>query len=352
MKIRERFFNSVLKKDNDYMPYHMELCEKKISELQSLGIGDWENEFHIPYKFLMAQAYPRNVDFKKYFDKLKENTLITEFGVAYEPGSFEHFTHLRSPMENFTSLEEYKSYPYPDGNTGYDYDSFAKEVEKVKSEDKIAVAVMAITIFEIGWYMRGMENFLMDMYTQEDALRYHLERICEIRCAQAYNYAKSGVDVIHIGDDIATQQSMMFSLDMYRQWIKPYHKKVIESARKANPNVLIDYHSDGNCTTAIPDLIEIGVNILNPVQPECMDIKTIKKEFGKDLAFRGGVGTQTVMPFGTAADVKTCVRDLIKVAGFDGGLIVAPSHLIEPEVPIENVLAFMEVLNDYNNGKI
>lgn len=134
---------------------------------------------------------------------------------------------------------------------------------------------------------------------------------------------------------------------MWRKWLKPRLARVIEQARRVKPDILIFYHSDGDCTAIIPELIEIGVDILNPVQPECMNPAELKKEYGDRLAFWGTIGTQTTMPFGTPDEVKAVVKERIETVGKGGGLLLAPTHILEPEVPWENVLAFFEAVEEY-----
>ena len=107
------------------------------------------------------------------------------------------------------------------------------------------------------------------------------------------------------------------------------------------------FHSDGNVAELIPDFIDVGIDILNPLQPECMDIEAIKREYGRDLAFWGAVGTQTTMPFGTPEEVERVVRRCIETIGRDGGFLIAPTHLVEPEVPWENIMAFVEAVDTY-----
>jgi uroporphyrinogen decarboxylase len=107
------------------------------------------------------------------------------------------------------------------------------------------------------------------------------------------------------------------------------------------------YHSDGNIAEIIPELIEIGVDVLNPVQPECVDVLEVKRRYGDRLVLDGTIGTQTVMPFGTPEDVRACVRGRVETLAGDGALILAPTHTLEPEVPTENVLAFAEACREY-----
>ena len=348
---REKALSAIRRESGDYVPFEFGLCPSLYRIFcEKTGAKNPGEFYRMAYGYVYCAPKDRGIDFSRYFNGLKKNAYFNEFGVAYEPSGAEHFTHMVAPMKNFSSLKEFKAYPYPDAEKDYDWEIVKKDVRKTKASDRLAVAGMAMTIFEIGWYMRGMEEFLTDMLDESGFLEYHLERICRIRCRQAELYALAGVDILHIGDDIANQLNMMFSLEQYRKWIKPYHQRVICAAKKINPDIIIDYHSDGNCTAAIDDLIEIGIDILNPVQPECMDIKTIKEKYGDRLSFRGAIGTQTTMPFGTAAEVAKEAERTIGIMGSGGGLILAPSHVLEPEVPWENVEAFINAVKAYNNG--
>ena len=352
MNIREKTLKIIKREAEGFVPFQFELCPSLVDRFKKeTGAENYVEYYDMPYFSVFLNPKNRNIDFSRYFKEVKAGTFYNEFGVAFEPVGKDHFTHMLAPMKEFTEKEDYENYPYPDAELDYDWQTFRVEVQRVKGEDKIAVGMLAMTIFEIGWYMRGMEECMVDMITEEDTLNYHFDRITEIRCRQAAKMCECGIDVLHLGDDIATQQSMMMSLELYRKWIKPRLKKVIDAARAVNPEIIIDYHSDGNCENAIEDLIEVGVNVLNPVQPECMDIFKIKDKFGDRLSFRGTIGTQTTLPFGNVETVKEEVMKAIEYMGKGGGLILAPSHMIEPEVPWENVLAFVETVEEYNNGK-
>jgi uroporphyrinogen decarboxylase len=143
----------------------------------------------------------------------------------------------------------------------------------------------------------------------------------------------------------------MMSLDMYREWLKPRLAKVIAAAKAIKPDILIHYHSCGYVEPYIPDLMEAGVDILNPVQPECMDFAKLHAEHGDRWSFNGTLGTQTTMPFGSAKDVRDVVLRNLDIAGAKGGLMVCPTHLLEPEVPWENVEAYVKACRDFSRGK-
>ena len=145
------------------------------------------------------------------------------------------------------------------------------------------------------------------------------------------------------GDDIATQIAMMFQPDLWRETMKIRWAKVYAAARAIKPDIHIWYHTDGNAAEELDDLVEIGIDILNPVQPECIDPIAIRKRFGNRLAFDGCIGTQTTFPFGTPENMKKVVTDLTQALDAqNGGLMLSPTHVLEPEVPPENVVAFFD----------
>jgi uroporphyrinogen decarboxylase len=175
-----------------------------------------------------------------------------------------------------------------------------------------------------------------------------LDRVTEINSRRGECLASSGIDLLNLGDDIGMQQAMMMSLDFWMEWLQPRLKRLIARARAAAPGkLLILYHTCGFAEPAIPGLIDAGVDILNPVQPECMDFAKIHAQYGDRLSFDGTIGTQTTMPFGTPKQVEEAVRRNLDIAGEKGGLMPAPTHLVEPEVPWENVEAFVRACREY-----
>ena len=143
----------------------------------------------------------------------------------------------------------------------------------------------------------------------------------------------------------------MMSETLYTTWIQPRLKKVIDTARAINPELIIFYHSCGFITPFIPHLIDAGIDVLNPIQPECMNFAEIHRQFGDKLSFYGTIGTQTTMPFGTPEDVRREVFQNLEIAGDKGGLICAPTHMLEPEVPWENIEAYVKACEDFKGQK-
>jgi uroporphyrinogen decarboxylase len=142
---------------------------------------------------------------------------------------------------------------------------------------------------------------------------------------------------------------MMISVSMWRRWLKPRLARLIRAAKDANPQVKVLYDSDGDFTPVVPELIEIGVDVLAPIQPECNDPLRLKQAFGNRLGFWGSLGVQSTLPFGTPADVRCEVRERMETIGAGGGLVIAPSHVIPPETPWENVLALFDAIDEYGS---
>jgi uroporphyrinogen decarboxylase len=142
---------------------------------------------------------------------------------------------------------------------------------------------------------------------------------------------------------------MMISLSMWQRWLKPRLARLVRAAKEVKLDVKVLYDSDGNFTPAIPGLIDIGVDVLAPIQPECNDSAWLKREYGDQLAFWGSIGVQRTLPFGTPDDVREEVRNQMATLGHGGGLVIAPSHVIPPETPWENVLAFFSAVDEYGS---
>jgi uroporphyrinogen decarboxylase len=160
-------------------------------------------------------------------------------------------------------------------------------------------------------------------------------------------FAQLGVDIIWIGDDVGMQNRMMISPALFREFFKPRYAKLFAEWKAINPRVKIAFHSDGYCYPIIADMVEIGLDILNPVQPKSMDPAKLKRDFGNHLTFWGTVDIQEVMPFGTPEDVAGEVKLRCQTVGRGGGLILSPAHNIQPEVSVENILAFYDAAGRY-----
>lgn len=353
MNPRQNLIAIYKKQGYEYAPVHLELCPAQIKVYEQQIETDaesFERYFDFPEIYVDDLSLPQT-DKKlhtKYFDSDLNDIRIDSWGVGYEKGSeaCAHMEHFLHPMESFSLINEFKKYPYPDYFNA-DISNISTQVKQIQRKGYIAKAMMACTLWEIAWYMRGMEQLMTDMILNPELAKYHLDRVTEISIHRAREFAKAGVDIILTGDDVGMQNSLMMSEKMYCDWIKPRFAKIIAAAKDENPDVLIEYHSCGYVEPLIPHFIECGIDILNPVQPECMDFKSIYKKYGDIISFKGTIGTQTTMPFGTTDDVRNAVKNNLEIAGPSGGLFCCPTHMIEPEVPWENIMAYIEACAQY-----
>jgi uroporphyrinogen decarboxylase len=204
-----------------------------------------------------------------------------------------------------------------------------------------------MTVWEASWYLRSMDELFMDMMTEDESAKVLLDKITDFACEKAKAYAAAGVDILSLGDDIGTQTSIMLDMELWEKWLQPRLIKVICSAMEINPGILIFYHSCGYILPFIGKLIESGVDILNPIQPECMSFDDVYDKFGDKLSFWGTLGTQQLLPYGTAEEVYAQTIHNLKKCGPEGGIVIGPTHMVEPEVPWENLVAITMAVKEF-----
>jgi len=203
-------------------------------------------------------------------------------------------------------------------------------------------------LFEAAWRLRGFENFMIDLVQRPHLAAYLLDQLTSMLIENALILARSGVDILLLDDDVAMPNRLMIGPDTWREYFKPRLAKVINPAREESPDLLVFYHCDGNFTGLIPDLVDIGVNVINPVQPDCMDAVAIKREFGDKLAMWGTVGSSRQWDWDTPDQVRAEVHLRIRELGPEG-LLLAPAYDID-YAPFDNIVAFVEAVEEF--GKI
>lgn len=206
------------------------------------------------------------------------------------------------------------------------------------------VGVVPTTIFECAWALRGYERLLMDMASEPELANCILDIPFRYHLAVTQHLAQRGVDMIWLGDDVGGQTSMLMSPKMWRTYLKPRMAELIAALRAINPRVKIAYHTDGVVTPIIPELIEIGVDILNPIQPRAMDPARLKDEFGGRLCFWGSMDLQQTLPFGTPQEVREEVLLRLRTIGRNGGLLIGPTHNLQLDTPLENFWAMIDTI--------
>jgi uroporphyrinogen decarboxylase len=189
-----------------------------------------------------------------------------------------------------------------------------------------------------------MEELLVDMIEAPTWVERLMDAITDYQLAVLDGALKYNLDGILFGDDWGQQSGLIFSPRLWRRFIKPRLARMFAKVKAAGKAVFL--HSCGKIQTLFPDLIEIGLDVFNPFQPEVMDVTEVKKQYGRNLCFYGGVSIQRLLPYGTPEEIRSEVRRLMKEIGQDGGYIVAPSHAMPPDIPLENILAFIETVQN------
>jgi uroporphyrinogen decarboxylase len=292
MTPRERVLTAVRRHEPDRVPFELPYGSfaPDLMEVfrRETGAEDPAEYFGYPVRavgFKWAPEEEARERYARYHEALPEGATVDDFGSASTPGSLHHFARVVSPLRHAQTAREIEEYPLPDPTEPRRWAHLADEVGEHHARDLAVMGGLERTIFEVSWAIRGLEETLMDLYAAPEMVEALFERITELRTVQARQLAEAGVDILRLGDDISGQNGMMFDLETWARYFKGRLARVIAAAKEAKPDIEIHYHSDGNCSAAVPALIEIGVTILNPVQPECMDPAEMKRLYGDRLAF-------------------------------------------------------------------
>ncbi len=254
------------------------------------------------------------------------------------------------PLAEVGSVSDLDNYPFPDPEAKGRFD-FAEKVIGKYGNDYAIIGEQECTIFELSWYLVGLEKFMIDLAMRKNYIFELMDRVMEINLKQACRLVELGVDIIWTGDDVGNQNGMMMSPDLWRDVFKPRMAYVFQILKKVNPELKIAYHSCGSILPIIPDLIEIGLDILNPIQPNAagMDAKFLKDTYGDQLSFFGGIDIQNLLPNGSPEEVKSVVKEKATLLGKRGGYILAPAHNIQPDTPLNNIFALYEAVKEISS---
>jgi len=274
--------------------------------------------------------------------------------VETEPGVWFPGHH---PLANAINIEELESYDgWPEMNDPYRVAHVGEEARKLAEDNEYAIMAIPWLMFplERSFGLQGMNTFLMNMALYPEfslaLLKKNLE-LCKQHLGNFLYAIGDHIDMIKIGDDLGTQNRLMVSPRMYRQLLKPLHAELI-SFIKEKTNAKIFFHTDGDVFDLIPDFIEIGVDVLNPIQTSAgkmAHLEGLKRTYGKNLVFCGAVDTQNILPKGTPEEVRQEVRRVMGILGVNGGYMLAAVHTIMNEVPPENILAMVDAVMEFGH---
>ncbi len=302
--------------------------ERALDEDMLLTSVGWVNGYYAP-------GYQ---DVDSYTDEWGVTWKCAEYTTRFGKGKYtEPSGH---PLADDAAIEKYRA---PDPHRPELYAEAARVIREFKDEYWI-VGVTPTTIFESAWALRGYEQLMMDLALNPDLADRILDLAYHYHLAVTRKLVELGVDMIWLGDDVGAQHAMLMSPAMWRKYLKPRMANLMASLKRINPRVKIAYHSDGMIYPIIPELIEIGLDVLNPIQPAAIDPIKLKNDFGDRLCFWGSVDLQHTLPYGTPSEVEAEIIVRLKTIGNHGGLIIGPTHNIQLDTPLENFWAMVNTI--------
>jgi uroporphyrinogen decarboxylase len=271
-----------------------------------------------------------------FFNDLGNDCFQDVFGVVWDRSIDKD---IGTPKEVTLAEPTLKGYTFPDP---LDRRFFADIPGKIaRYGDRFRVFQIGFSLYERAWTLRGMQNLLMDFYDHPKFVHELLNTIADYNIAQVKEALKYDIDAVYFGDDWGQQRGLQMGPKLWRKFIYPVLKRMYDAVHAGGKVVFI--HSCGDVDELFDDLIGIGLNCFNPFQPEVMDVAALVPQYRGRLVFHGGLSTQRTLPYGTVADVRNEARQLLAL-GCEGGYIFAPAHDVVGDVPLDNMLAFIDVI--------
>ncbi len=310
---------------------HETMLERFDVDTRLLGLGAYEGDQH----------------------EIDEDTYFDEWGTTWKKAQDGHYLYVDGPFFDQKKPDpqalENGDWPDPD-NPGY-YRGLRERAEKLRATECAVILNMPIGVVHQGQFLRGFADWLKDLYKNRAFSEKMMDVIADRWIAVAGNAIQTvgdNVDVVFLGDDLASQLAPLFNPEIYRELIKPRHARMIEAV-KSRADVKVLYHSCGAVSQLIDDLIDIGVDAINPVQVTAsgMEPETLKERFGGRITFWGGINSQEILPFSNPDEVRAETRRVIDILGSGGGLVLNSVHNIQDDVPAENIVAMFDEARSY-----
>jgi len=362
MNHRERVLMALNHKRPDRCPYHISFTpefaarlevEKGIKSLKVHNPHGGGNTYAIERALgedmlitTVGWANSYYMDTKPYTDEWGIGWNVIQYDTYFGTGNY---TEICSHPLALADEEAISGYHAPNPFRTELFQAAEQMIRDFKEEYWI-VGSTVTTIFETAWALRGLKQTLMDMVMNPDLANVLFDIPYHYHLAAAKKLVELGVDMIYLGDDMGAQKQMMISQRMWQKYFKPRMANFIAELKKINPNLKVAYHTDGNVEPIIPELIEIGLDVLNPIQPASMDPAKIKKEYGDKLCFWGTIDEQYTLPFGSPQEVANEVKLRLETVGYNEGLILAPTHSVQLDTPLENFWAMINTINQTSHN--
>lgn len=358
MNSRERFLATLNGKTTDRPPLYVSLVPQLAKRLS--------DHLGVPYEQPVSSLLGSRISFNKLLvdmgvdvvavaacypdDNLpytrEDGITFNEWGIGTRTvGLYDEF--VVHPLAHATSVADIENYKFPDVNAPGRFRFAEETIAKYGSTHGI-IGDLECAIFEISWYMVGLEKFLVDMMLNEPYIEVLLDKVTDIAIQTGVRLIELGVDIIWAGDDFGSQTSMIMGMEEFQKYFKPRINRMFKAFRKINPNISLAWHSCGAISQIIPEFIELGLNFMNPLQPLAneMEAENIKSNFEGQIGFFGAICVQELLPNKSPEEVKQEVKRIARLLGEKGNYILAPAHNIQDDTPVENVLALFEAAKE------
>jgi uroporphyrinogen decarboxylase len=330
---RERVYQALQFQSTDIVPYQVEFtipAKRKFAEF--VGDPDFEEKIGNHLATISHRRAAKWVE-------VQPGRFADEWGVVWNRTIDKDIGVVENRVLPGPSLGDYR---LPNPNSPELIAAYPAFV--AQNPDRFRLVSVGMSLFERAWTLRGMDQILMDMLQAPGFVHELLDRILEYNLAQLDLALSYDVDAIHFGDDWGSQSGLIMGPALWREFIKPRVARMYARVRQTRKRVSI--HCCGDIKEILPDLVQIGLEIFNPFQPETMDVFETKRRYYGRLSFYGGISLQHLLPHGTPDEVRRETRKLLSVLGDGGGYIASPSHAVTADVPAENLVALLEVFQN------
>ncbi len=344
---RERVIRALRRQSPDRIPKALAFFNQSLPAIAPVTPEDY---FNLDIQYVEFEPPPDQGDFLTYLRKLPPDVHVGSLNQlhTYHEWNYHPEQEGSAPLSSANTLDALRQHVFPDLEDPARYASLHAQVETAHRAGRAAAGApphLGGELFETAWRLRGFANFMEDMAARRPLAEYLLDQLTALLIHSALVLAQAGVDILLLDDDIAMPTDLLVSPQMWRELFRPRFAEVIRLARATAPELLVLYHSDGDFTRIVPDLIAIGVDVINPVQPDCMDAVAIKQTYGSRLAIWGAVGTAWLWDRGAPSQIREEVRRCIAALGPEG-LLLCPAYDVD-FTPLENLAAFSEAVEEF-----
>lgn len=279
--------------------------------------------------------------------EFEDGTWLNEYNMRMKQGDI-YVEVTEYPLGNAKTKEDIDAFEWMDPSDPTRYIDVEKYVKKYK-DDYVVIGDIEVTILSLAQQLVGMEKLLLDMAMQEEYVEYLFEKCGEFQTKLGLELIKRGVDAIWVGDDFGSQTSLLFSPQMFRDMLKPYYTRMLDTFKEANPDIICILHCDGAVSALLDDIRKIGFAVFNPVQPGVPghSAQEIKEGFGDKFAFWGAIDQQYLLPMGSNEELEADIKEKCGVIGMGGGYMISPAHIMQSDISPERVWKFIKLCKKY-----